>query len=113
MNGYPESKLKLYKTVKGGTFANFSFEPIGNGKNKVLVNWFIPSPFIIEPGKHDPDIIRKELEAGRYSGIGEIVCQLAGFAPNDRHDVPIPKSLWKRDILYNNAVSFLKLDMKH
>jgi len=44
---------------------------------------FIPSPFIIDPAEQDPEEIRKELEAGRFLGIGEIGSQLVGIAPND------------------------------
>lgn len=44
---------------------------------------FILSPFIHDPEKADPDDIRKELEANRLGGIGEIGSQLIGIAPND------------------------------
>jgi predicted TIM-barrel fold metal-dependent hydrolase len=44
---------------------------------------FILSPFIHEPEKTDPDLLRKELEAKRLAGIGEIGSQLVGIAPND------------------------------
>ncbi|CAN5495583.1 amidohydrolase family protein [soil metagenome] len=44
---------------------------------------FILSPFIHDPEKADPDHLRKELEAKRLAGIGEIGAQLAGIAPND------------------------------
>lgn len=45
---------------------------------------FIPSPFIVEPEKAaPPDFLRKEFEAKRLAGIGEIGSQLVGIAPND------------------------------
>jgi predicted TIM-barrel fold metal-dependent hydrolase len=44
---------------------------------------FIAAPFILEPGKPEPAVLRERLEAGQLGGIGEIAAQLAGVAPND------------------------------
>ena len=45
---------------------------------------FMLSPFIEDPTKAaSPDQLRKEFEAKRLSGIGEIGSQLIGIAPND------------------------------
>ena len=45
---------------------------------------FIISFFIVDPAKAaSPDELRKELEAKRIGGIGEIGSQLVGIAPND------------------------------
>jgi predicted TIM-barrel fold metal-dependent hydrolase len=45
---------------------------------------FIISPFILDPSKApSPDDLRKELEAKRLAGIGEIGSQLMGIPPND------------------------------
>jgi len=44
---------------------------------------FIISPFIVEPAKVAPDVLRPELKAKRLAGIGEIGSQLVGIAPND------------------------------
>jgi uncharacterized protein len=49
---------------------------------------FILSPFIIDPEKADPEIIRKKLEANQLGGIGEIGSQLQGIAPNDERLEP-------------------------
>lgn len=44
---------------------------------------FIASPFIEVPGELSPEMLRKEYEAGRLGGMGEIGTQLVGVAPND------------------------------
>lgn len=44
---------------------------------------FILSPFILDPAKAAPDELRREFEAKRLAGIGEIGAQLIGIAPND------------------------------
>lgn len=43
---------------------------------------FIISPFILEPGQPSPKVLRQEITAGRFAGIGEIATQLGGVAPN-------------------------------
>ena len=61
---------------------------------------FIPSPFILHPGKPDAKSLQPKYEAGRFAGVGEIATQLTGVAPNDpaldpyydlaeKHDVPV------------------------
>jgi uncharacterized protein len=44
---------------------------------------FIAAPFILQPGRPDPEMIRREYAAGRFSGMGEIATQLNGVPPND------------------------------
>ncbi len=44
---------------------------------------FIASPFILQVGRPDAEILRREYAAGRLSGMGEIATQLNGVAPND------------------------------
>lgn len=44
---------------------------------------FIASPFILQVGRPDAEILRQEYAAGRLSGMGEIATQLTGVAPND------------------------------
>lgn len=44
---------------------------------------FIPAPFILQPGRPDPQMLRREYAAGRFSGMGEIATQLTGVPPND------------------------------
>lgn len=44
---------------------------------------FIPSVFLLEPGRPDVATLRREYRAGRLSGMGEIGTQLNGIAPND------------------------------
>jgi uncharacterized protein len=44
---------------------------------------FIAAPFILQPGRPDPQMLRREYAAGRFTGMGEIATQLSGVAPND------------------------------
>ncbi len=44
---------------------------------------FIAGPFILKAGQPDPAMLRKEYEAGRLTGMGEIATQLTGLSPND------------------------------
>jgi predicted TIM-barrel fold metal-dependent hydrolase len=44
---------------------------------------FIAAPFVLKPGQHDLKQLRKEYEAGRLAGMGEIAAQLVGVPPND------------------------------
>lgn len=44
---------------------------------------FVAAPFIVEAGQPDPEMLRREYEAGRLEGMGEIATQLTGTAPND------------------------------
>jgi len=44
---------------------------------------FIASPFIVQVGRPAPEMLRREYEAGRLGGMGEIATQLTGVAPND------------------------------
>jgi uncharacterized protein len=44
---------------------------------------FIPSPFVLEPGRPDPNALRQAYETGRLAGLGEVATQLTGHAPND------------------------------
>ena len=44
---------------------------------------FLPSPFLLEPGRPPADALRAEYQAGpgRVAGMGEIAAQLTGHAP--------------------------------
>jgi len=44
---------------------------------------FIAAPFILQPGRPDPQTLRRAYAAGRFGGLGEIATQLAGVPPND------------------------------
>lgn len=44
---------------------------------------FIVAPFILKAGQLDPEMLRKEYEAGQLTGMGEIATQLTGLSPND------------------------------
>ena len=44
---------------------------------------FIAAPFILQPGRPDPEVLRKAYAAGRFAGLGEIATQLTGVPPND------------------------------
>jgi hypothetical protein len=44
---------------------------------------FIAAPFILQPGRPAPEMLRREYAAGRLSGMGEIATQLTGVPPND------------------------------
>jgi predicted TIM-barrel fold metal-dependent hydrolase len=44
---------------------------------------FIAAPFILQPGRPDAQMLRREYAAGRLSGMGEIATQLSGIPPND------------------------------
>ncbi len=44
---------------------------------------FIAAPFILRPGRPDPEMLRRAYAAGRFSGMGEIATQLTGVPPND------------------------------
>ena len=44
---------------------------------------FIAAPFILRPGKPDPETLRQAYAAGRFTGMGEIATQLSGVPPND------------------------------
>ena len=46
-------------------------------------NRFMAAPFILQPGRPDPEMLRREYVAGRFSGMGEIAIQLNGVPPND------------------------------
>jgi predicted TIM-barrel fold metal-dependent hydrolase len=46
-------------------------------------NRFIPAPFIVQPGRPEPEALRKAYADGRFSGLGEIATQLTGVPPND------------------------------
>jgi predicted TIM-barrel fold metal-dependent hydrolase len=61
---------------------------------------FIASPFILEAGSPDPEMLRQEYASGRLGGMGEIGTQLNGVPPNDpslepyfklaeEHDLPV------------------------
>lgn len=45
---------------------------------------FIGSPFIVQPGRPAPAVLRQKLESGQLGGIGEIAVQLNGVPANDR-----------------------------
>jgi predicted TIM-barrel fold metal-dependent hydrolase len=49
---------------------------------------FIPAPFLLEAGRPSAEQLRREYEAGRLEGMGEIATQLAGIAPNDPRLAP-------------------------
>lgn len=98
----------------------------------------IASPFIFNPGTPDSLQLNEDIAAGRFGGVGEIGTQLNGIPLNDpplgtyyalaeEHDVPLLihaegieaieeadflTDEQKRDILYNNAARFLKMDSK-
>jgi hypothetical protein len=44
---------------------------------------FIAAPFILQPGRPDPEMLRREYAAGRLNGMGEIATQLTGVPPSD------------------------------
>ncbi len=44
---------------------------------------FIPGLFMMEPGRPGVDLLRREYQAGRLAGMGEIAVQLTGVPPND------------------------------
>ena len=44
---------------------------------------FVAAPFILQPGRPDPEMLRREYAAGHFSGMGEIGTQLTGVRPND------------------------------
>jgi uncharacterized protein len=46
-------------------------------------NRFVAAPFILQPGRPDPAMLRREYVAGRFGGMGEIATQLTGVPPND------------------------------
>ena len=59
---------------------------------------FIAAPFILQVGRPDAEILRREYAAGRLSGMGEIATQLDGVAPNDRRSSPT--SRWPKSSTY-------------
>ncbi len=72
--------MRRYNVVKGFL----------SGDIEVVRQWmahapdrFIPSPFIMEVGHPSPAVLRREYEAQRLEGMGEIAVQLSGMAPND------------------------------
>jgi uncharacterized protein len=44
---------------------------------------FIAAPFILQLGRPDPEMLRREYAAGRLNGMGEIATQLTGVPPSD------------------------------
>jgi predicted TIM-barrel fold metal-dependent hydrolase len=44
---------------------------------------FVAAPFILEPGRPDPRVLRQMYASGRLTGMGEIATQLNGVPPND------------------------------
>lgn len=44
---------------------------------------FIASPVVLDPGAVNLDELRREYEAGKLGGMGELATQYRGFAPND------------------------------
>jgi uncharacterized protein len=59
---------------------------------------FLPSPFILEPGRPSAATLRPEYEAGRLVAMGEIAAQLTGHAPNDPALAPYFALAAERDV---------------
>jgi predicted TIM-barrel fold metal-dependent hydrolase len=78
--------MDRYNIVKG-FLSHFDLNELQKWK-KAAPDRFITSPFIHEPGEFAPSDLRKELEAKRLAGIGEIGAQLHGIAPNDPRLAP-------------------------
>lgn len=73
--------MDRYNIVKG-FLSGVDLQAVDQWK-KVAPDRFIASPFIIKPGTPDSLQLKKDLNSGRFGGIGEIGTQLNGIAPND------------------------------
>lgn len=73
--------MDRYNIVKG-FLSHFDLQELREWK-EAEPDRFIISPFIHEPTEFAPEDLRKEFEADRLEGIGEIGAQLVGIAPND------------------------------
>jgi predicted TIM-barrel fold metal-dependent hydrolase len=74
-------EMRRYNIVKGF---------LSGADHETVADWvaaapnrFIPSFFMVEAGRPDPDVLRRQYAAGRLAGMGEIATQLSGMAPND------------------------------
>lgn len=59
---------------------------------------FIPSAFILKPGRPTPETLAREYDAGRLLGLGEIASQLGGVPPNDPDLAPYFELAAERDV---------------
>jgi predicted TIM-barrel fold metal-dependent hydrolase len=59
---------------------------------------FIASPFIVEAGRPNVEVLRQAYETGRLRGMGEIATQLNGVPPNDPTLEPYFALAEERDI---------------
>jgi predicted TIM-barrel fold metal-dependent hydrolase len=73
--------MDRYNIVKG-FLSHFNLKELQEW-NEAVPARFIISPFIQEPGEIVLEDLRKEFEADRMGGIGEIGAQLVGIPPND------------------------------
>ena len=73
--------MKRYNIVKG--FVSGVDLDIVQQWVEAAPDRFIASPFILQPGRPDLEMLRREYAAGRLRGMGEIATQLSGLPPND------------------------------
>lgn len=59
---------------------------------------FVPSLFMVQPGRPSVDVLEREYRAGRLEAMGEIATQLTGVPPNDPRLAPYFALAAERDI---------------
>jgi hypothetical protein len=84
------SEESLQKTLEAMQRYNIVLGFLSSADLDIVQDWvaaaperFIASPFIEAPGDLSPEMLRREYDAGRLAGMGEIGSQLLGVAPND------------------------------